>query len=76
LECSLEFDAGEKLRVYASAGVPVYWILNLVNRRIEIHSDPESGGYQSRQDLALGDQVTVDVAGNEVGRITIGNLLP
>jgi Uma2 family endonuclease len=39
-DSSLEFDRQVKLRMYAAAGVPEYWIVNLRDRRIELHRDP------------------------------------
>ena len=49
-DTSLSWDRGEKLLAYARAGVPIYWILNLVDRQLEIYSDPTPTGYQARQD--------------------------
>jgi Uma2 family endonuclease len=40
-ETSLAFDRGEKARLYARAGVGDYWILNLVDRVLEVFRDPE-----------------------------------
>jgi Uma2 family endonuclease len=75
-ETSLDFDATDKLRVYASAGIPVYWIVNLVNRRLEVYCEPDSDGYRSRQELALDQHVSVVIAGATVGRIAVADLLP
>ena len=33
-------DVGPKLRLYASAGVTDYWVLNLNERRLEVFRDP------------------------------------
>jgi Uma2 family endonuclease len=33
------------VRVYGAAGVPVYWIVNLVDRRVEVYSGPRPDGY-------------------------------
>jgi Uma2 family endonuclease len=35
-------DAGPKLRAYARAGVPDYWIVNLAARRVEVSRRPEN----------------------------------
>ena len=40
-ETSLVFDRGEKASLYARAGVGDYWILNLVDRVLEVFRDPE-----------------------------------
>jgi Uma2 family endonuclease len=75
-ETSLDFDSTDKLRVYALAGVPVYWIVNLVDRRLEVYSEPDSGGYRARQVLTAGQHVSVVIAGTEIGRIAVADLLP
>ena len=35
-------DVGPKLRVYAKAGVPEYWIVNLSKQQIEVYRQPEN----------------------------------
>jgi len=35
-------DSGPKLRAYARAGVPDYWIVNLPARRVEVYRRPEN----------------------------------
>jgi Uma2 family endonuclease len=45
-ETSLRFDRGRKKLLYAEAGIGEYWILNLVDRVLEVHRAPKSGRYQ------------------------------
>lgn len=40
-EASLALDRGRKLAAYARNRVPEYWIVNLLDRQIEIHRKPE-----------------------------------
>lgn len=40
-ETSLAFDRGAKASLYARAGVADYWIVNLIERVVEIHHDPQ-----------------------------------
>ena len=40
-ESSLEFDRREKGSLYARGGVRDYWIVNLVERALEVYRDPE-----------------------------------
>jgi Uma2 family endonuclease len=44
-ESSLSRDRGVKQRLYASCGVPEYWIVNLAERAIEVYTDPAHGAY-------------------------------
>jgi Uma2 family endonuclease len=42
-ESSLEFDRTDKLRIYAGAGLAVYWIVNLVDDQVEVYTEPRGG---------------------------------
>ena len=46
-DSSLAFDRGDKASLYASAGVADYWIVNLIDRIVEVYRDPRpaSGAY-------------------------------
>jgi len=46
---SLDFDTGEKARLYAEAGIADYWVVNLSADSVEVFRDPQAGGYRSRQ---------------------------
>lgn len=71
------YDAGEYLAAYARAAIPLYWIVNLPARRIEVYSDPdaEAGTYRVRQDYGLGMAVPMGegvVAVDEVFQYALG----
>ncbi|HKO48409.1 MAG TPA: Uma2 family endonuclease [Polyangiaceae bacterium] len=44
-ESSLAKDRGRKLRLYATCQVPEYWVVNLVERCIEVHRDVQAASY-------------------------------
>jgi hypothetical protein len=49
----------EKAALYARAGVPVLWLLDLPARRLEVHTHPQPDGrYRSVEVLAADDRVT------------------
>lgn len=57
-ETSLSHDRSEKARLYASAGIPQYWILNLVDRVLEVHAEPSAElGYRTRKVLTADEVV-------------------
>src|SRR5262249_60052872 len=68
-------DRGQKWAAYARAGIPIYWIVNLPQRRIEVYTKPERTGYQSRQDYHPGDVVPVVIGGRPGGLISVGWIL-
>ena len=45
---SLAYDRGTKAKLYAACGVPEYWVVNLVDRLVEVHSDIVRGEYRKR----------------------------
>ncbi len=46
-QATLRYDRGTKARLYAAAGVPEYWLLNLSKRTLEVRRQPESGVYRT-----------------------------
>ena len=65
-----------RTRSYGPAGIPVYWIVNLVDRRIEVYSNPVPDGYGLRIEYAPGSDVPLVIDGVTVGRIAVADMLP
>jgi Uma2 family endonuclease len=45
-------DLKVKARLYAEAQVPIYWVVDLVERRLVIHTEPADGRYRTVEVLA------------------------
>jgi Uma2 family endonuclease len=79
-ETSLRTDRTLKLRSYARAGLPAYWIVNLVDRCVEVHTGPSGpvGGpsYALRQVFAGETTAALSIAGQELEPIAVRGLLP
>jgi len=75
-ESTLDRDQGEKLSAYAKGGIPIYWIVNLVDGWVEVYTGPTPGGYTTRQDYHPGQSVPVVIDGGEIGRIAVADILP
>jgi Uma2 family endonuclease len=75
-DSSLRQDRGIKKRIYARAGIPVYWIINLVDQQIEVYTRPEGERYEERRVYTAVDTVPVVLDGAEVGRLPARDLLP
>jgi Uma2 family endonuclease len=77
---SLQRDRGLKARIYARAGVPVYWIVNLVDRRIEEHTEPsgpvKEPRYRKRRLLGPTRTIALVLDGHEIDSIPVRDLLP
>ena len=62
--------------LYARAGIPVYWIVNLVDRQVEVYTDPTPTGYQARHDDRAGDSIALAIAGCQPETIAVNDILP
>ena len=51
-QSSLRLDRGQKQRIYAQAGVPEYWIVNVPERCIEVYTDLGREGYATHEIVA------------------------
>jgi Uma2 family endonuclease len=78
-DTSLGQDQGLKLQLYARHRIPVYWIVNLVDRRIEVYTEPRGGrspGYRNRHDYTPGDSSPVVLDGETIGSLAVRDILP
>jgi Uma2 family endonuclease len=62
--------------IYGAGGVPIYWIVNLVDAQVEVLSEPGPDGYGSRRIFKRRGRVPVVIRGIEVGRIRVVDILP
>jgi len=70
-DTTLSSDLTIKRDLYARAGVPEYWVLNMKGRKLIVHRDPKDGKYASTTTLTSRD--TVSIAGQS---IRIADMLP
>ncbi|MEX0711356.1 MAG: Uma2 family endonuclease [Pirellulales bacterium] len=81
-DTTLRLDRGDKLHIYAAAGIPEYWIINLLSRQVEVHRDPlvqpgsATSDYRLRQLVPHGGAVPLTLDGQTLGHIAVGDLLP
>jgi Uma2 family endonuclease len=69
-------DRKDKFRRYASAQIPVYWIVNLDRRIVEVYSQPVKASYRDRRIFKEGQTVPVVIDGQTVGHVAVDDLLP
>ena len=79
-DSSLDDDRNLKAGVYGGGEVALYWIVNLVDEQVEVYSGPsgpsEPVGYRHCEVYRRGEEVSLVIAGTEVGRIQVAELLP
>jgi Uma2 family endonuclease len=78
-DSSYSYDL-KKRAMYAKCGIPVYGIINLNARRLEVYTDPTgpdpAPDYRSRADFGPDDEVPIVLDGREVARVFVRDLLP
>ncbi|MHB1557469.1 MAG: Uma2 family endonuclease [Isosphaeraceae bacterium] len=75
-ESTLDRDRNETLPAFARGGIAVYWIVNLVDRQVEVYSSPDPGLYRSAPVFRSGQQVPVILDGRLIGQIGVDDVLP
>jgi Uma2 family endonuclease len=79
-DATLTTDRRDKGRLYARAGILCYWIINLVDRKVEVYTDPTGPDanprFRQHQDYDLQAAVPLVIDGQERGPIPVPELLP
>lgn len=56
-DTTLDTDLGRKARLYARAGVPEYWVLDVEENRALLHMAPGADGYAEQIDVPFGEDL-------------------
>ena len=78
-DSSLRKDRRKKARLYARNGIADYWIVNLVDRVLEIHRDPArspGGRWKYRSVRLLGPRAVISPLAAPRARLRVADLLP
>ncbi|MFO0850226.1 MAG: Uma2 family endonuclease [Gemmataceae bacterium] len=78
-DSSLLADKTEMFQLYAENKLPVYWLVNIPNRQVEVYTLPRGGKsptYRGRAVYGPGQAIPVVLAGQAVGSIPVSELLP
>jgi Uma2 family endonuclease len=79
-DSSISRDRGFKGSLYANASIPIYWIIDIVHKRVEAYAEPASieveSVYRQRRDYGVGENMPLVLAGIEVDTIPVQDLLP
>jgi Uma2 family endonuclease len=79
-DASLSRDQGLKKSIYAQAGIPCYWLVNLIDRRIEEYTEPVTAGeiadYRQRREYSGDEEIALLLDGRRNAGILVRDLLP
>lgn len=79
---SLIHDSVTKLAIYAAAGIPEYWIVNLIDRQFEIHRRPQPAKgedparFAQRDVIPAAGKVQFVLGGQVLGALEVDEILP
>lgn len=68
-DSTLETDRGVKVPLYAEAGIPETWIINLPERVVEVYSGPSAGAYGKIRHARRGDSLPLPAGLEGVVRV-------
>jgi Uma2 family endonuclease len=73
-DASLETDRTVKVPLYAKAGIPETWVVDLEGGRVEVFRGPNPDGYESVRAVPRGESVAPEAF--PVATLAVGDLLP
>jgi Uma2 family endonuclease len=79
-DSTLERDRGIKLRSYARAGIAEYWIVNILDRQVEVFRGPNVSAdppeYVARTVYREDQSVPIEIDGRSLGELIVASILP
>lgn len=78
-DSTLDRDRGLKRRMYARAGITAYWIVNLVDNQVEVHTIPTGEGDEAAfaecRIFDMSESIPVFIDGQKIGDLGVTELL-
>jgi Uma2 family endonuclease len=78
-DSSLSHDRKYKKSMYAAAGIAVYWVVNLIDRRVEVYSGPSGSDsqpdYAATEVFGVDEQLPLVLGGRIVAEIPVAEIL-
>ncbi len=77
-DSSLRFDRSTKQRIYATANIPIYWIVNLPDRQVEVFEQPDAtrGEYLSKSQIDESGEIQLSLPGETSIVRSVADFLP
>jgi Uma2 family endonuclease len=73
-DTTLGFDLTTKAALYARAGIPEYWVLDVNGRRMIVHRDPQDGRFRSV--IAYTSDERISLLAAPAASLLIADVLP
>jgi Uma2 family endonuclease len=65
-DSTLASDRTQKRRIYAEAGAPRYWIVEIPQRQVRLLEEPEGGDYRTERVMREGEALDLPVVGTSI----------
>ncbi len=79
-DTSYTLDRDRKSKLYASAGIPIFWLLDLNRRRLEVFSNPtgqdDQARYEKTETFEEKQEAPFVLDGQEIGQFAVSEILP
>jgi Uma2 family endonuclease len=75
-DSTLHRDLGAKARLYAKAGIPEYWVVDIEGRQVHVHRDPDTANETWQSIMILEDTQSVAPLANQNATIAIADIVP
>jgi Uma2 family endonuclease len=75
-DSSVLSDRRYKGELYAREKVPEFWLINVVERKVEVGTAPRRGKYQKKVEYGENDMVPLVLDGDKIAGIPVRELLP
>jgi len=77
-DSSLRHDRTTKLKTYARAGIPTYWIVNIPDMQVEVYDsqDVPNERYGQRIDYRSGQTILCELSGRGSLEVAVADILP
>lgn len=73
-DSSLQKDRATKRHLYATHEIPEYWIINLVERNVEVYRAPTGGDYGTKMTVQPNDEIRLSCVACEP--VSVSDLIP
>jgi Uma2 family endonuclease len=73
-DTSLVYDRTQKARAYAASGIPEYWVVNLIDRRVEVLTAPNPAAGRYGQEKLASEGERLSLPGGQA--VAVPDILP
>jgi len=74
-DSSLLDDRRYKGTLYAREKIPVFWLINVVERKVEVYTDPQAGEYRNKVEYAENESVPLILDEVKIAEFPVSELI-